>query len=343
MQLPRLPTLTSLASALAFSTCVAALQPPPLPVHTVVDFGLGFWIENIRVRATGEILAVGPFSPTLYQVDPSLATPTKVAVHTFPVGGLVGITETTPDVFYVVTGNFSNTLTPVPGSYAVWQVNMLGFSTTKKPALVTRVTSFPSAQELNGMTTVNSQLGLVEISDPALGLVWSLNVHTGAQSQVINLPNMKSIVGSTPTLGVNGIHYTNNTLYYTSTDQQLFVSLPISPLRGAATGGPRVIAGGFGRLDDFDLDDVANAYIAVNSTVLSFVQPNGQVRTLAGGGSSTAVSGITGAKFGRTSSDRKVLYMGTTGGSYQYVTGNFTSPGAILKMDLGAAGYFDSV
>ena len=226
MQLPRLPILVPLASALAFLLSVAALQAPSLPVHTVIDFGLGCWVENIRVRATGEILAVGPFSSTLYQVDPSLATPTKVAVHTFPVGGFVGITETTPDVFYVVTGNFSNTMTPVPGSYAVWQVNMVGFSATQKPALVTRVASFPSAQELNAMTTINSQLGLVVISDPGLGLVWSLNVHTGAQSQVINLPNMKSIAGTTPTLSVNGIHYTNNTLYYTSTDSNSSSAFP---------------------------------------------------------------------------------------------------------------------
>ena len=151
------PSLHSLASA--------------LPVATVVDFGLGFWIENIAVRATGEILAVGPFSPTLYQMNPLLPTPTKVAVYTSPVGGIVGIAETTPDQFYIVTGHFSGFLVPAPGSYAVWEVNMAGFDVTGKPAGVTKIAEFPTAKELDGMTTINVGTGLVEISDPALGVV----------------------------------------------------------------------------------------------------------------------------------------------------------------------------
>ena len=65
MQLSGFPSLLSAASAIF--VCASALTTPPLPVSTVVDFGLGFWIENIRVRSSGEILAVGPFS---YQVDP---------------------------------------------------------------------------------------------------------------------------------------------------------------------------------------------------------------------------------------------------------------------------------
>ena len=154
---------------------------------------------------------------------------------------------------------------------------------------------------------------------------------------------MKPVSSVTPPLGVNGIHYANNNLYYTSTSHELFVRLPVPSLTGTASGAPSVVASDFGNLDDFDLDNVANAYIATNASALTFVRPNGQVTTLAGGGSSTAVSGITGAKFGRTPSDRELLYMGTTGGSFQYLTGNFTSPGAILKIDMGAAGYFDSV
>lgn len=335
-----------LLSLLGVASCVygraSTLQAPPLPVATVADFGLGFWIENIAVRASGEILAVGPFSPTLYQVNPALATRTKVAVHTFPVGGIVGITETTPDLFYMVVGNFSETLTPVPGSYAVWEVNMCAFDTTGKPARVAQIATFPTAGQLDGMTTVNAATGLVEISDPTLGLVWSLNVHTGVQSRVLDLPDMKAVPGSTPLLGVNGIRYANDNLYYTSTDKQLFVRLPVSSTAGTALGAPYVVAGDFGKLDDFDLDDAANAYIATDSSALSFVRPDGQVTILAGGNTSTAVSGITGAKFGRTAWDREVLYMGTTGGSYQYLTGTFTSPGAILKMDVGAAGYFNS-
>ena len=192
------------------------------------------------------------------------------------------------------------------------------------------------------MTTIDAATGIIEISDPMLGVVWSLNVNTGAMSQIINLSDMKPVSGDEPYLGVNGIHYTSDTLYYTSTNQQLFVSLPVSSTTGAAAGNAKVVAGNFDGLDDFDLDDVPNAYIATNSTALNFVRPNGQVIGLAGGDGTSTIPGITGAKFGRGASDKEVIYMGTTGGSEQYVTGTYTTPGAILKIDIGAAGYFDS-
>ena len=151
---------------------ILALQTPPLPVSTVCDFGLGFWIENLAVRYTGEILVVNPFSPSLHQVNPLAADPTPEVVYTFPppISGLLGITETTTDIFYVAAGNVSShTLEPVPGSFSVWEVNMLGFDITGKPTFVREIAKFPNAVELDGMTTVNAAIGLIEISDPYLG------------------------------------------------------------------------------------------------------------------------------------------------------------------------------
>ena len=220
---------------------------------------------------------------------------------------------------------------------------MANFDITRKPSLVKEIAKFPNAGYLDGMTTLNSASGLLEISDPALGLVWSLDVVNGAMSEAVNLPDMKSIAGNIPQLGVNGLHYTSGDLYYTSTDQQLFVSLSISPSTGAASGNPSVIASGFGMPDDFALDNVHNAYVAVNATALSFIQPDGLVTVLAGGPNNNTLPGITSAKFGRTLFDNEVLYIGTTGGSFQYPSGDFTTPGAILKIKIGAAGYFDYV
>jgi hypothetical protein len=321
---------------------VRALQPLPLPAAPVVDFGLGVWIENIRIRMTGEILTVGPTSPSLHQVNP-LGNPTPVLVHNFspPIASLLGITETLPDVFYVTAGNISNTtLTPVPRSFSVWEVNMAGFDIIGQPANVRKVADFPDANLLDGMTTVDAEAGLVLISDTVLGVVWSLNVNTGATAQIINLPDMKSIAGKIPTLGVNGVHYTNGYLYYTSTDQQLFVRLPIHS-DGSAAGAPSVIAGSFGELDDFDLDNVDNGFLVVNATAISLVQPNGAEMLLSGGSGASALPGPTCARFGCTPSDETILYVGTTGGSFQYPTQKFTTPGGILKIEVGVAGYFD--
>ena len=325
-----------------FFSSVRSEQTLPLPAITVSNFGLGVWIENIRVRATGEILAVGFTSPTLHQVNP-LGNTAPVAVYTFPapITSLLGLTETLPDIFYVVAGHLSSpNFTPVPGSFSVWEVDMAGFDITGHPSNVRKVAEFPNAVLLDGMTTVNVDTGLILISDPGLGVVWSLNVNTGVTAQAINLPDMKSIPGDIPTLGVNGIHYTNGYLYYTSTDQQLLVRLPINSA-GLATGQPVVVAGSFGNLDDFDLDNVSNAYVAVNSTAVSLVQPDGHELVLSGGSGTSALPGVTGGRFGRTPSDATTLYIGTTGGSFGYVTQDFTHPGGILKIEVGAAGYFD--
>ena len=59
-----------------------ALQSLPLPIDTVSNIGLGVWIENIAVRSSGEILAVG-LTPNLFQINP-LGNTTPVIVETFP-------------------------------------------------------------------------------------------------------------------------------------------------------------------------------------------------------------------------------------------------------------------
>ena len=311
------------------------LQQTPLPVSTVVSYGLGAWVENFGVRASGKLLTVENTSPILRQVNP-LDNTAPVTVYTFPVTSLLGITETRLDVFYVVAGNVSaTTLAPIKGSFSVWEVDMGAFDATGKPSTVRKVADFPDATLLDGMTTVNADTGLILISDTEGGLIWSLNVNTGKIAQILNLPNMKSVAGDIPAIGVNGLHYTNGILYYTSTDQQLLVRLAINS-DGSAAGSPFTIAHNFGQPDDFGFDGVMNAYVAVNSTALALIQPNGAVTVLA-----SPLPGVTAAKFGRTPADSEILYLSTTGGSLGYATGTFTQPGGVLKIDIGAAGYFN--
>lgn len=329
-----------LLACTSFLGSVFSQQVPPLVVQTVCNIGLGVWIENIAVQAGGEILAVG-LTPNLFQVNPLINNPTPTIVHTFspPITALAGITETYPNLFYVAAGNVSNsTVQPTPGTMSVWEVNMTGF--TPKHGLLTpvrKVADFPTASLLDGMTTVNAVTGLILISDPILGVVWSLNVNTGATAQVINLPILKSTPGSIPNIGVNGIHFcqTSNVLYFTSTDQKIFAKLPLNPQTGAAAGPLEIVASAFGMPDDFALDTLGNAYVAVNSSSLVLLQPNGNATVLAGGiNNLTALPGITGAKFGRTVLDKGTLYMGTTGGSRNYITRQFTIPGGISKVQI---------
>ncbi|KAJ5974817.1 hypothetical protein N7481_008524 [Penicillium waksmanii] len=321
----------------SFSSYLLVLSLPyPLiwaldPVQSVSEIGLGIWVENLAVRYTGQILAAS-LEPSLYQIDPAGGPPTVLMNFPPPITGIAGITETLPDVFYLAVGNISNrTISASPGTMSVWEVDLNQWHPDLDPKYFARkVVDFPEATMLDGMTTLNAIEGLILITDPVGGAIWSLNVETGAK-QNIQLPFMKSLDGHIPALGVNGIKYADGALYCTSTDQQLFVRLPIDAL-GVPTGSPITIASGFGQPDDFALDEANNAYVAVNANSLVLIQPNGDFRTLAGGDSSTALAGITGAKFGRNKHDQKILYVSKTGGSSSYFTGNFLVPGGISKV-----------
>jgi hypothetical protein len=315
-----------------------------LPVEVVANIGLGVWIENIAVRPNGEILAVG-LTPNIFQVDP-LGNTTPVVVTTLPppITAVAGLTETSPDIFYITAGNVTNTtIVSTPGTMSVWELNMVGYTPKTGLALpVRKIADFPEAGLLDAITTLNPLTGLLLISDPVLGVVWGLNVHTGQKSQVISIADMKAISGAVPSLGVNGIRYKEGFLYFTTTTREAFIRLPIHA-NGSAAGDPDVVATSFGRPDDFALDAVNNAYVATNANSIVFIKPDGCPTLLAGGPLSTALPGVTGAKFGRTKADREILYMGTTGGSELYAsTRNFTIPGGVSKIDIGATGYYNS-
>mgnify|MGYP001562270590 CR=1 FL=1 len=184
-------------------------------------------IDNIAARANGQILAVG-LTPNLFQVDP-LGDATAAIVATFPspITAIAGLTETSHDVFYVTAGNVTNTtIVATTATLSVWEVNMNGYTPQTglvKP--VKKIADFPEARLLDGMTTLNPSEGLLLISDTVLGLVWSLNVNTGAKYQIINIPDTQVISGVIPALGVNGIKYKNGYLYFTTSSQGIFVQI----------------------------------------------------------------------------------------------------------------------
>ena len=300
-------------------------------VQTVSQFGLGYWVEDLAVRPNGQILAAS-LEPSLYQVDPLGGPPTTVLTFPPPITGIAGITETLPDVFYLAVGNISNrTISASPGTMSVWEVDLNKWYQDAEPDQFSKsVAEFPEAAMLDGMTTLNASEGLILITDPIGGAIWSLNVLTGAKTEY-QYPFMKPLEGHIPALGINGIKYRDGYLYCTSTDQQLFVRLAFDAA-GKPSGNPITIASGFGQPDDFALDGSGNAYVAVNADSLILIKPNGDYMTLAGGNTTTELAGITGAQFGRTPYDQNILYVSTTGGSSGYLTGDYQGPGGISKV-----------
>lgn len=130
------------------------------------------WAENLAVHANGKILISRPDSPSVWQVDPS--TGEAVLVYAWKAteySGRLGISETTPDVFYVTTAAFfNNDFVKISGVNSVFKIDMHMFdvsanggtvvsnATVAKAADVTvaKAADVTDADLLHGMATLDS-------------------------------------------------------------------------------------------------------------------------------------------------------------------------------------------
>ncbi|KAI4134449.1 MAG: hypothetical protein LQ347_001515 [Umbilicaria vellea] len=288
-------------------------------VHDIYDFGKGTWVENLAVRSNGQILVTLLSTPDVYLVNPFQQTATLV--HTFSSAkACLGIVELGNDIFYVAAGGLDiKTFTAPKGTFSVWKIDM-----NKSPAAVTKVADFPLVGVFNGMTTYN---GFLLIADSALGAVWSLNVNNG-QTKNFADPLMAPTSTVAPT-GVNGIKVRGNNLYFTNTNQAIWAKIPINgdgtPAGSASIEVPNFIAG-----DDFQFDYIGDPFFAGNNELRVRASWGGEVVVAS---SDTLLSGSTACEFGRASSDWASLYVSTNGGIDGYVTGAFTQPGRVVRVD----------
>lgn len=321
-----------------------AIRSPTVPptLTSIHEFTLGTWVENLALRANGQILATLLNTPQVYQVDPdSSSSQPLTLVHTFPSYlGCLGITELGLDIFYVVTGNFSFTAAgSTPGSYSVWKLNMAGFTAGGAPAAATKIADFPQSVFLNGMTVLQPTGGdTLMIADSGAGAVWSLNVSTGAVDKIITDPLMAPTSGAIPAIGINGLKIRNQDLYFSNSDQGLLGKVGLNP-DGSAKGPATVILRNAPSSDDFQLDLLENMFVAGNNE-LGF---HGILEDADGPpdvvSNSSLVVGSTAVEFGRLPTDLSSVYVTTNGGEAQYISKQFTNPGRIVKVDVLAAGW----
>jgi len=94
------------------------------PVTTLWTFPNETWIENLAVRANGNVLCTSLNRAAIYQADPFAHV--AATLHQFAsTDGCLGIAETASDVFVVVTANVSlKTNTAWPGSAKIWRVDV---------------------------------------------------------------------------------------------------------------------------------------------------------------------------------------------------------------------------
>jgi hypothetical protein len=160
---------TSLVSAAAIEKRQSTTQ--------IYKFSSPTSAEGIAVRSNGQILVSFFDKGEMWSVDPATKKGTKVATFTDATCS-AGIVEIAPDVFAVVAGQYGFSGGNKAGSWGIWKVDFT--SGTAATSLIKKV---PESGFFNGLTNFNN--GTILIGDASKGAVWTMNVNTGAYSQVI--------------------------------------------------------------------------------------------------------------------------------------------------------------
>ena len=307
------------------------------PIRWIYFFPRGAWIENIAVRPNGQLLLTRLDTSELYLFDFASRDPHPVLVYRFPNAlALTGIAEIAPDVFAISAGNYTQASGPTPGSWAVWRVDLSGWSstpsnetsTTLAATQVSKIADVPQAAYLKGMSPLSERYLL--LSDFRAGVVYRLDIHTGAYSIVI--ANSETIAIPHPLFGaagVNGLHVRGDYLYFTNTGQNIFARTPIHD-DGTPAGPSSIVAHTQASTDYFDgftFGAHGAAYLGTGSgnTVVRLDPSGGPEERIAGSPDSTVMAEPTNGAFGRGASDQGVLYMGTGGGIAAPVKGKIVA------------------
>lgn len=297
------------------SLCVAALSAVAFatyPLEVLYQFPNTEYvnIENLALRSNGQLLLTLPTGARLIQLDPANPVPEEIIRVVGP-QSLIGIAETSDDVFTVSAGNFTfgpqvpGGVAGVPGTFSVWTIDLTGHE-----AKATLVTEIPEANTLNGVTAIPGAPDHVLIADSGLGAIWRVNIKTGEYETAFAAPEFAPT--AEVSLGINGIKVPREgSLLFTNSALATYGIVYIDD-QGSPAGEINIIAEAPNgtNFDDFSVRE-GTAYIATQPNAVNKVAYDGSVQTIAGGGDDETLAGPTSTLL---SKDGCTLYV-TTGGS----------------------------
>ncbi|KAK7955915.1 uncharacterized protein PG986_005137 [Apiospora aurea] len=324
----------------------------PLPQRTVYQFPEDHtWVENLYVRDNGDILMTMMWpKASLYllknpKTNPEGTEPTLI--HTFDnAQGLLGIAETAPDTFAVVSSKFSAMAAVVSGGSAIWEISLQDVANPK----VRKVTDLPEGGFLNGMVKLHSAAcrnvapgdrKTVLVSDSFNGLVYRVNTNTGAYEVAVKVPEMDPVEGAALPFGVNGIKIVGHYLYWANSDHasmhRVAIDMTNGHMREGATVETLATLKDTAFLDEFDIDEDGTIWGVTNAdNKLIAMRPSaqgGSYEVVLGSNTEMTLAGDTSARFGKGAGNRRTLYITTGGASVVPVNGTITEPAKLVAVD----------
>lgn len=344
--------MTALVAATTVRPATSHFSQPLHSIQKIYEFPNNTYVENLAVRANGQILINPLTMPQLWLVDPHFPGEGFV-VHTFSgILGLSGIVEYKPDVFAVLAGNFSfETGDPGFGTWGIWSVDLAGInvtsnaSTIEQPLEISKVADIPEATFLNGLSVLyGDEKQYLIAGDVKTGEMYSIDVETGEYAVIINntYTSPQALYGFGPS-ATDGIKVREDgVLFFSNIGQGMLVSVSLNKTDGHPNGDFDTVATTLtpgDQWDDFALDCDGNVWMSAGgANTVQKISPKGRVEIAAGGLNSTAIAEPTSAEFGRREDDADVLYVTTAGGMVTPVDGSITFGGQVIAIRTGNRG-----
>ncbi|OJJ97694.1 hypothetical protein ASPACDRAFT_62667 [Aspergillus aculeatus ATCC 16872] len=350
-------TLVALLGVAAVSALPKTCHAPelPLPLRQIYRFpSFPTYLESIYVRSNGDLLAVTAFpDASLYYLtgvtkanDPD-DPPTVTLIRAFDeVNTLTSIIETQPDIFTIVAGNTSTYATVIPGTFGVWELDLRPTkNNSKQPPQAREIVRIAGGGFMTGMDTISPTTVLV--SDGSNGLVWRVDLTTGAYDLAIQVPAMHYPPWASAPVGVNDINIHNGYLYWSNAFAATLSRIRLTDDGYAAAGAESELVAevrsifldkftfGGGNADGKYDRETIWAMTNADSRVLA-ITPEGEILTVAGQSDQMTVAGSTTGAFGKVKGDTKTLYVLTGGGINFPINGSMVEPGKIVAIDTEA-------
>ncbi|KAF7536478.1 hypothetical protein G7054_g4509 [Neopestalotiopsis clavispora] len=247
-------------------------------VATLIFNLTGVNFENSIVRPNGNLLLTTINNGSLYEIDPSSASPAASLIATFGGANVLGISSIGTDK-YAIAGGFSSNNGGGgggggPGGYTngtIFTIDLSSANNSTLPLTGTPAVAIPDAQLLDGLAALPApQSHVLLVTDALQGVVY--RVDTTAGTAEIAAEDAAAFAGSP---GVNGIKILDGYAYFVNTAAQTYGRFAVSD-DGYQAGAVEILAEAASS-DDFALSADGVAYLGRQQSPVAVVRilPNG--------------------------------------------------------------------